>query len=143
SASTVTGTGTDTAVGGLVGANGGIGFLTSGQITNSSATGNVFASNGAVAGGFVGQNSEGATISNSSASGAVTLTGSSFVNQIGGGFVGENEGQITDSHSTGAVSGSGGLLWLGGFAGRNDPGGVITNSDTIGNVSVNGATFAL
>ena len=66
-----------------------------------------------VVGGFAGISFD--TISNSTASGAVSGTSSSYL----GGFVGINAELIQDSTSSGNVSGSGANNFAGGFAGVN------------------------
>ena len=74
-------------------------------------------------GGLVGRNS-GGTISNSSATGAVTGT-----NSVGG-LVGYNEGTISNSYATGAVIGT---VYVGGLVGYNE--GTISNSYATGAVT--------
>ncbi|RBQ26409.1 GLUG motif-containing protein, partial [Arcobacter sp. CECT 9188] len=96
-----------TAVGGLVGINGG-------TISNSYATGTVNG-NWSV-GGLVGIN--GGTISNSYATGTVSWLGNNV-----GGLVGFNNGIITNSYATNSVTGSSNV---GGLVGNNN--GTITNS---------------
>jgi len=62
-----------------------------------------------------------------------TVTGYNFV----GGLIGHNaqvEAIITNSYATGSVNGNG---WVGGLVGNN-PGGIITNSYATGDVSVSG-----
>jgi len=108
-ASAITGwsTGTvsgDTHVGGLVGSN-------RGSITASCSTAAVSGS-GYVAGGLVGENGSGGSISASFSTG--TVTGNDYV----GGLVGDNDsaGTINASYSTGTVSGNG---YVGGLVASN------------------------
>ena len=102
-------------VGGFAGENEGV-------IRRSSATGAVIGTDFEV-GGFVGLNSNGATIEDSSATGAVT--GSKP--QVGG-FVGENDGTIRGSSADGSATGT--LAQVGGFVGYNDNGTIEDSSAT-------------
>jgi hypothetical protein len=79
-------------------------------------------------GGLVGFASWDSTVSNSSSSGSVI--GSGYV----GGLVGQNWGSVTDSYSTGSVTGSD--LWIGGLVGGNS--GTVTNSYSTGSIAGNG-----
>ena len=54
-------------------------------------------------GGLVGINSVGASIDNSYATGAVSVTSSTLSTLFGGGLVGSNSGAVTKSYATGAV----------------------------------------
>jgi filamentous hemagglutinin family protein len=126
--------GNGTTAGGLVGFN-----AAGVTITQSQASGNVHIDNagseGGPAGGLVGDNF--GTISNSSASGAVS--GSGFTSL--GGLVGANPGSIVDSHATGTVTGTGALA-VGGLVGVVEDGGSVTNSSASGAVIANGAIAA-
>ncbi|MFS2037011.1 YDG domain-containing protein [Polaromonas sp. CT11-55] len=116
-------------LGGLVGTN-------EGAVSGSYATGAVV---GTRAGGLVGGNFGGGTISNSYASGAVGAPGGSTV----GGLTGANLGTITNSYATGAVTGS---FEIGGLVGW-DSGGTVTNSfwdtQTTGQAASGGGTGIL
>jgi trimeric autotransporter adhesin len=119
---TVTGTGNNISVGGLVGVN-------KGAINDSYNSGDVTGEGAAIiVGGLVSWNDVTGTISNSSNSG--TVTGSDSVsgydpNSIGG-LTGYNAGTITDaSYNEGEVSGGAGS-GIGGLAGYNK--GSITNA---------------
>ena len=115
-------------VGGLVGWNYG------GSISDSYSTGTVSSTGGWYIGGLVGNNESTAvtsTITSSHSTGDVTGSGN-FV----GGLVGRNYGgtiSISDSHSTGAVSGND---YVGGLVGYNDMAG-ISNSYSTGTVTGN------
>ena len=98
------------AVGGLVGHNGG-------TISNSYASAKVTGLVGAYAGGLVGGNQTGSLIESSFATGDVSVT--NYRNHHSthvGGLVGENSSTITNSYSTGAANG-GSVSVVGGFAG--------------------------
>jgi len=93
-------------VGGLVGTN------VSGTINNSYSTGEVTGTGNCI-GGLVGQNYYNSTINNSYSTGTVvTKTGTHI-----GGLVGYNYGSISNSYSTGDVSG--GSDYIGGLVGYN------------------------
>ena len=109
----------NTEVGGLVG-------VSDGNITNSSATGNVSGTNGV--GGLVGLS--GGDISNSYATGGVGGVGD-YV----GGLVGYSAGTITNSYATSSVGGVGD--YVGGLVGSSA--GTITNSYATGSVGGEGA----
>lgn len=115
-------------VGGFAGLNTVYG-VSAGTITNSHAHGSVLSQRprGGGYGGFVGTNFQGATIANSTASGAAT-SGYGV-----GGFVADNYGTITNGSATGNVQGlySG---TAGGFVGYNHRGGVINGALATGNV---------
>ncbi len=84
-------------------------------------------------GGLIGE-FIGGTITNSSTN--VTITkGSGFDKNYAGGMVGVNSGTISNSYSTGNISGGSGFQNVGGFVGYNV--GSITNSYATGNVSGN------
>lgn len=152
---TVTGTGGDPTIGGLVGAldvygtihnsyatgnvtatTSGIGYAgglvggSEGAITNSHATGNVSLTNTAAgyAGGLVGYNL-GGSVSQSYATGNVG--GDAFAI---GGLVGWNEGMLSTTHATGAVGGS--SVIMGGLVGVNED--AIDNSNATGTVNSTG-----
>jgi hypothetical protein len=124
-------------VGGFVG-------LTSGTISNSTASGPVSGTSNSYLGGFVGTNL--GLIEQSTASGSVTGSGS---NNVVGGFVGANFGSINGSSASGNAT-SGADSAVGGFAGSNAqfvnfqpgsvpgssfPAGTITNSSASGAAS--------
>ena len=114
--------------GGLVGTG-------NGTILSSVATGSVTGGGNSVLGGFIGtltfENGP-AQISSSSASGAVTSTGS---NSTVGGFAGLTSGTILASSASGPVTGTSDS-YLGGFAGVNL--GSIQQSFTTATASVTG-----
>ncbi|MGI6138805.1 MAG: GLUG motif-containing protein [Candidatus Hydrogenedentales bacterium] len=116
---TVTGGDNSTHLGGFIGYNG------AGQISNSSATGDVYGG-GDFMGGFIGENN-GSTINRCFSSGAV-IGGVDFM----GGFIGENVGDITDCYATGNVSGTGN--YRGGLIG-NIGDSDVSNCYAIGEVS--------
>ena len=130
------------AAGGLVGVNVG-----GSSIANSSAAGNVSGGAFTWAGGLVGQNgffnpaNSSGTITNSFATGNVSVAG---LDSAAGGLVGSNVpgSTITGSHATGAVAASGGAT-AGGFVGENH--GTITTSYATGPVTLtnSGATDAV
>ena len=130
------------AAGGLVGVNVG-----GSSIANSSAAGNVSGGAFTWAGGLVGQNgffnpaNSSGTITNSFATGNVSVAG---LDLAAGGLVGSNVpgSTITGSHATGAVAASGGAT-AGGFVGENH--GAITTSYATGPVTLtnSGATDAV
>ncbi len=108
-------------VGGLVGGN-------EGTVTNSYSTGNV--TGGGYVGGLVGTNV--GTVSNSHSGSSVTGN-EEFV----GGLVGLSaEGSVTDSYSTGNVTGN---MCVGGLVGANGVSGpgTVSNSYSTGNVAGN------
>jgi len=115
--------GSNGAVGGLVGLNG-----SSANISDSYSTGRVSGISGV--GGLVGENFRG-YISNSNSSANVSGSGQAI-----GGLVGGSSGTITDSYSSGNVTGTG---YIGGLVGANSSGGSITNSYSKGSVS--GSSF--
>ena len=83
--------------------------------------------NTAYAGGLVGHNASGGSISASSHRGQVTLTNTALDNAAVGGFVGFNEGSIENSYATGNVkTDATRTVYTGGFVGIN--GGQITSS---------------
>jgi filamentous hemagglutinin family protein len=109
-----------TAVGGLAGRNAGI-------IVASSAGGTV--SGTTKVGGAIGQND--GTVLNTASS--ATVSGNLYV----GGFVGQNDGTIgTNSSASGNVSATGaGSTGIGGFAGMNYTGGVLSGDSASGTVT--------
>ncbi|MBK5913729.1 GLUG motif-containing protein [Rhodocyclus purpureus] len=118
----------DFAVGGLVGLN-------YSQITNSHASGSVTGHDSFI-GGLVGDN-EGATISNSYATGSVIGTGNKYgPSSYLGGLAGYSSGAITSAYASGSVTGPGD--YVGGLLGYNDK-GTITDAYAIGSVA--GAGF--
>ena len=128
------------ALGGLVGNN-------YGSISGSFATGNVTGGDYASVGGLVGSNFPNASITNSYASGAVTISAAIGTNLGGnvGGLVGSNYGgSISLSHSVGPVINNGdGGPYTGGLVGYNgsifgSAGGSIDSSYATGSVSSSG-----
>jgi filamentous hemagglutinin family protein len=114
-------------IGGLVGQN-----LTTGNIDRSSSAANVTGTQGV--GGLVGVLTEGASISNSNASGKVTaIKQGNNALQWFGGLVGVNiRSTIRNSYAEGDVS-AGEMIEAGGLVGEN--GGLIRNSYAVGNVT--------
>ncbi|MCH9022429.1 MAG: hypothetical protein IID32_06660 [Planctomycetes bacterium] len=120
---TVSVSGTDNYVGGLVGYN------NTGTISDSYATGSVTGINstpsGSIVGGLVGRNGGVSTINNCYATGSITGTSLAFSSQsIVGGLVGSNGGTISDSYATGSITGAvttgtGSNLNIGGLVGLN------------------------
>jgi len=106
-------------VGGLVG-------YSSGNISNSYATGNVYSSSGGQIGGLVGQSS--GNILNSYTTVNVMQLGSSRVSYFGG-LVGYSSGNILNSYATGNVTG---YSFVGGLVGVSYA--TISNSYTTGNI---------
>lgn len=78
--------------------------------------------------GFIGTLASGATLSNIGLLG-VNISGKNNV----GGLVGNNYGAITNSYTTGNVTGMGGTV--GGLVGNNKSSGTITNSHSSGSVN--------
>jgi hypothetical protein len=81
-------------------------------------------------GGLVGGNA--GSISNSYATGSVTLNGLSSAS-YGGGLVGLNYATVSNSYATGSVGGNG--VVIGGLVGIDAAGGTISNSYASGSVS--------
>ena len=133
----VTGTGSNSSVGGLVGGN-------SGTVSNSYATGSVTGTgNNSYVGGLVGENSGYyGTVSNSYATGSVTGTGN--YSSVGG-LVGENSRYgtptISNSYATGSVTGTGSNSYVGGLVGSNY--GTVSNSYATGSVTGNSSVGGL
>ena len=129
----VTSTGPNSVVGGFVG-------LTSGTISNSTASGPVSGTSSSYLGGFVGTNL--GLIEQSTASGSVTGSGS---NNIVGGFVGANFGSIDGSSASGNAA-SGADSAVGGFAGSNaqfvnfQPGSIPGSSFPVGTITNSSAS---
>jgi hypothetical protein len=120
-------------------ASGGFIGLSDGTITNSHSSTNVFTSGTtAIAGigGFIGSNRNGVIISDSYATGNVTI---SNPNSWGiGGFVGNNSTDIIRSYSTGTVSTLGiATSYVGGFVGQNGRDNNATISDSYSSSRVN------
>jgi filamentous hemagglutinin family protein len=117
--------------------------INAGTIINVSATGQVQAGNGSIAGGLVGQNLgtiKGTTlpaltqpcVAGQSCASVEIRVGS---NGMGGGLVGSNSGTITNAFATGDVTGAagtGGVTTLGGLAAVNL--GFISNTFSSGDV---------
>ncbi len=139
--------------GGLVGQNGTLGpGGHAGLITQSSADVAVTVGNGSAcnpgpchfnaAGGLVGSNVGGSTISNSLATGNVIAGNSAWA----GGLVGQNGfstgafGIIQNSYASGNVSAVAPNGAAGGLVGYNSNGSTITDSQAFGNVSVTGTS---
>lgn len=132
--------------GGLVGANDPLGTITgsyaTGSVSGSDSVGGLAGWNGGAvadcsaagivsgdsynAGGLVGTNDQGGTVTDSHATGSVSG------NVSVGGLVGWNGGAVSNSHATGEVSGGEGPV--GGLVGAND-GGTVSNSLATGMVS--------
>ncbi|HEY8949282.1 MAG TPA: MBG domain-containing protein [Rhizomicrobium sp.] len=113
---------------------GGLAGFSSGTIDSSSASGNV--SGFDTVGGLVGENTSTGSVTNSHASGTITVPAQSYpVNS--GGLVGENDGLIDTTYATGDVNGSEdpseGSTYLGGLVGVNR--GTIKNSNASGDVT--------
>jgi hypothetical protein len=122
-------------IGGLVGHNNG------GTITNSNMNGNITAPESHVVGGIVGYNSNSydgdiGTIRNSAFTGELVGNGThQFYSYEGiGGLVGINKGDVTDSASTGSITGE---SYVGGLVGLNMRDANINNSYSTGNVTGN------
>ena len=100
-----------------------------GDISGSSASGNITAGNNSYAGGLVGQvhfNSNASNIGNSSATGAVNVGANSFA----GGLVGMMEAGnsiLTGSSASGNVTSTGTGSQIGGLVGRNEGGIAVAN----------------
>ncbi|MGB9369089.1 MAG: filamentous hemagglutinin N-terminal domain-containing protein, partial [Xanthobacteraceae bacterium] len=125
-------------IGILAGSNGG----TVSNVTVDGTVSHGTAQNGVVAGGLIGQNG---IFGPSSSMGTITLSNANVTVSVGsatsgssgnsaGGLVGSNPGTIATSFATGDVSG-GANSFIGGLAGRNDPGATITGSGAAGNVT--------
>jgi len=115
-------------VGSIAGSTGQSGSPGNGQILNSTSHANVIGD--AWVGGLVGETSGGSSINSSYASGDVT--GGDLV----GGLVGENHGTISNSYTTGNITGRGlgGGSGVGGLVGFNQNSGTINNSFATGSV---------
>jgi filamentous hemagglutinin family protein len=108
-------------VGGLIGAPG------NSAISNSYSTADISSTNGGYVGGLIGTIDTSVTVGNSYSTGNVDTTNGDYV----GGLAGYNNGgTISNSYSTGSVSGR---YEIGGLGGRND--GAISNSYSTGSVS--------
>jgi hypothetical protein len=105
-------------VGGLVG------YQTGGTVSNSYSTGNVTGV-GVGTGGLVGYQVSGAV---SNCYSGVKVSGGSMIT---GGLIGYSAGTVSNSYSTGNVTGTN---YVGGFVGWQAGGGTITNSYAIGKV---------
>jgi len=100
------------------------------------------------AGGFVGYNAAGATISDSTASGSnqamTKLTAGTVDAPVGaGGFAGSNLGTLSNDTAIQLDVGDSAAHWVGGFVGWNTGAGTITNGnaatvDVVGNYDVGG-----
>lgn len=119
---------TSNVIGGNSGNVGGLAGQNWGRVENSYATGAVSVTSGSWVGGLVGFNSDGDGIIGSFSTSDVTVSSGGPV----GGLAGANIGWISNSYSTGNVTGSdvvGGLVGIhGGF-------GTITNSYSTGRVT--------
>ncbi|MCL6577273.1 S-layer homology domain-containing protein [Kyrpidia sp.] len=142
-AGTLTVNGGVVSIGGLAGLNGDRRTDDVGSIVDSSALVSITATaTNATIGGLVGTNTEGSTIQDSHADGAVTVNGAG--NWIGG-LVGNNAGSVSGSHSTGSVHVNdvantyGWLSIVGGLIGENQ--GSVQDSYAGGDVSGSGGTF--
>jgi hypothetical protein len=89
----------------------------------------------AFAGGLVGINTVGASVSKSYATGAVTATAAATASTAGG-VIGSNSGAVTQSYATGAVNATSALVATtvaaGGLIGTNSSTGTITQSYATG-----------
>jgi filamentous hemagglutinin family protein len=94
------------------------GTISNVQVTSGSVNGGTFV--GVGAGGLVGQNEPGSTVSGSSANVTVTVGDANSNTQLNfaGGLVGSNLGTITNSSATGNASG-GLFSYVGGLVGQN------------------------
>src|SRR5262249_41877159 len=110
--------------GGLVASN-----SVSGVITGSQASGNVTVGAASVGGGLVGANA--GTITNSTASGAVTSTGA---NSTVGALVGTNTGTITNSTGSGVVTSPGANSTVS-STGANSVSGLVEGTGGVGSAS--------
>ena len=113
--------------------------VSSSSISNSYATGSVYASSTSTthnmyAGGLVGFNStSSSSVSNSYATSSVYASSTSSSGVYAGGLVGFNEGSVSNSYATGSVYASSyGICCAGGLVGNN--GGSISNSYATGSV---------
>jgi flagellin-like protein len=115
---TITGSGSGSAIGGLVGNNSG------GSISKSSSSVTINASGNNDVGGLAGQNRNGGAISDSYATGSVT--GDENV----GGLVGDNAGTstVSTSYATGSVTGN---TSVGGLVGNNSGGSISKSSSSV------------
>jgi filamentous hemagglutinin family protein len=115
----------------------------SGTISNVTVVDSTISNNGetnaVVAGGLVGRNESGATISNSRAAVNVTVGDSTTSSQENnaGGLAGVNLGSITASSASGIITG-GAHSNVGGLVGRNETSGTIASSFATGNVNTSG-----
>ena len=137
--------------GGSQGVGGLVGFNSSGTpaatIVKSYATGAVTAT--AFAGGLVGINTVGTSVSKSYATGAVTATAAATASTAGG-LIGSNSGAVTQSYATGAVNATSALtattVAAGGLIGTNSGTGTVTQSYATGAavsvISVSGTSTA-
>src|SRR6516162_10117149 len=112
--------------GGLVASN-----SVSGAITSSQASGNVTVGAASVGGGLVGANA--GTITDSTASGAVTSTGA---NSTVGALVGTNTGTITNSTGSGVVSSPGANSTVSGLVEGTGGVGSASNPPAIPNTGI-------
>lgn len=132
-AGTVTGSGGDSFVGGLVGEN-------AGNVTGSYSWGPVTATGtGNTVGGLAGWNEQGGSIDNSySGLAAVTVSGDS---NIAGGLVGQNDGGIAYTFAVTPLFVSGTNSKVGALVGVNGTGGTISNS--FWNADISGLSSAV
>ena len=134
-----TGGSSGNSAGGLVGGN-------PGSIATSFATGNVSGGANSFVGGLVGRNETGGTITNSGATGNVTI--SDATGSGAGGFVGFNFGTISGLNvAAGNVTGGNSTDIFkagsfGGFVGLNDAAGQISGGVAGGNVSAGAKSAA-
>jgi hypothetical protein len=125
--------GEDITVGGLVGDNGG-------RIASSYATGSVTSAGGdASVGGLVGASGNKGVVTDSFASGNITVTGAT--NAFVGGLIGGNGGSINRSYATGDVVADGNNVLAGGLLGINA--GTLTEAFATGRVTSNSANAIL
>ncbi|MCK5397994.1 MAG: hypothetical protein KAJ33_07085, partial [Thermoplasmata archaeon] len=132
--STGSSTGTAGNIGGFIGAN------WQGVIMNSYSTGIATGTGADVdnIGGFVGQNNDG-SISNSYSNG--NAIGPDSDSAFVGGFAGRSAATISNCYSTGSATTPGDVV--GGFTGRNDAAGVITDSYALGDADITGSGWEI
>ncbi len=115
-------------IGGLVGENGG-------TIDSSHSSATIYSSASiqlSPAGGLVGNNDVGGTITDSYATGNIVSTAQ---NDEVGGFAGYNQGTITNSYATGNITFTGTDDYVGGFVGGNDYQATISGSYATGSIT--------
>jgi hypothetical protein len=121
---------------------GGLVAISSGPVNNCSTDVSIN-SEKAIAGGLVGELSQGGSISNSSAAGPIDIQHGVQTYNAAGGLVGYNDGGIiTGSFASGTVTGGSAML-LGGLVGEQDSAASsLVNSYATGGVTGSGSTRA-